>query len=317
MFIQYLLFILGFVLLIFGGNYLVEGASSLAKHFRISDLVIGLTIVSFGTSAPELTVNIVASLKSNGDITIGNIIGSNIVNLLMILGTAAIISPISVKHSTIWKEIPLSLLAVVVLFTIANDRLIDNYAESVISRSDGIILLTFMIIFLAYVFSISKYSGEDIEAPRYGKLKSLFIFIFGIIGLVKGGDMVVSSGVEIARKLGVSEALIGFSLIAIGTGLPELFTSVIAAYKKKSDIAIGNIVGSNIFNIFWILGVSSIINPIPFLQTYNFDIGVLAFSTSLLFTFMFTGQKHTLHKFDGFLLLTCYLAYCVFIFIRG
>lgn len=317
MILSYLIFLLGFVLLILGGNYLVEGASSLAKHFRISDLVIGLTIVSFGTSAPELTVNVVASLKSKGDITLGNIIGSNIVNILLILGISSIISPISVKHSTVWKEIPLSLLAVIVLFTIANDSFIDNYHDSIISRSDGIILISFLVIFLAYVLSIGRYGREDVETPKYNKLKSFVIFAFGILGLIKGGDMVVASGVEIARGLGVSEALIGFSLIAIGTGLPELFTSAIAAYKKNSDIAIGNIVGSNIFNIFWILGVSAIINPIPFSLSYNFDISVLAFSTSLLFTFMFTGKKHTLHKLDGFLLLTCYLAYCVFIFIRG
>lgn len=318
MFFQFLLFIVGFVLLIYGGSFLVDGSSSLAKHFKISDLVIGLTIVSFGTSAPELMVNIVASIEAKGEITIGNVIGSNIANILLILGTASIISPIYVKISTIWKEIPFSMLAVIVFFILSNDTMINGYRDNFISRSDGLILMCFFIIFLAYIVSLSKQSiEEEIIPAKYGKFTSFLFFLIGLFGLILGGKTVVSSGANIARYFGVSEALIGFSLIAVGTSLPELFASAIAAYKKNSDIAIGNIVGSNIFNIFWILGVSSVIRPIPFSKAYNFDILILVISTSILFTFMFTGKKYTLYRKEGALLLTLYFLYIIYLIIRG
>lgn len=318
MFFQFLLFIVGFVLLIYGGSFLVDGASSLAKHFKISDLVIGLTIVSFGTSAPELMVNIVASIEAKGEITIGNVIGSNIANILLILGTASIISPINVKISTIWKEIPFSMLAVIVFFILSNDTMINGYTDNFISRSDGLILICFFIIFLAYIVSLSKQSiEEEIIPAKYGKFTSFLFFLIGLFGLILGGKTVVSSGANIARYFGVSEALIGFSLIAVGTSLPELFASAIAAYKKNSDIAIGNIVGSNIFNIFWILGVSSVTRPIPFSKAYNFDILILIISTSILFTFMFTGKKYTLYRKEGALLIILYFLYIIYLIIRG
>lgn len=318
MFFQFLFFILGFVFLIYGGSFLVDGASSLAKHFKISDLVIGLTIVSFGTSAPELMVNIMASIEAKGEITIGNIIGSNIANILLILGTASLISPIRVKSSTIWKEIPFSMLAVLVFFILSNDKIINGYKDNFISRSDGLILLCFFTIFLSYIVTLSKQSVEEEIIPaKYGKLTSILFFLIGLFGLILGGKMVVNSGANIARMLGVSEALIGFSLIAVGTSLPELFASAIAAYKKNSDIAIGNIVGSNIFNIFWILGISSIIRPIEFSSRFNYDAVILIFSTSILFAFMFTGKKYTLHKKEGILLITIYLFYIIFLVTRG
>ncbi len=318
MFFQFLFFILGFVFLIYGGSFLVDGASSLAKHFKISDLVIGLTIVSFGTSAPELMVNVVASIEAKGDITIGNIIGSNIANILLILGTSSLISPIRVKSSTIWKEIPLSMLAVVVLFILSNDIIINGNYENIISRSDGLILLCFFTIFLSYIVTLSKQNiEEEIIPSKYGKLTSFSFFIIGLLGLILGGKMVVNSGTAIAKNIGVSEALIGFTLIAIGTSLPELFASAIAAYKKNSDIAIGNIVGSNIFNIFWILGVSSIIRPIPFSSIFNLDIVFLIISSSFLFLLMFTEKKYTLHKKEGILFLILYGLYLTYLMLRG
>lgn len=318
MLIHFIIFITGFVFLIYGGNYLVDGASSLAKHLKISDLVIGLTIVSFGTSAPELTVNVIASLEDKGGITVGNVIGSNIANILLILGVTAVISPLFVKHSTVWKEIPLSLLAVVVFFIVSNDVLINNDTRNFISRSEGLILISFFIIFLAYVFNMSRYSlVEAMVEPKYRISVSFFLIVLGLIGLIYGGRFVVSSGTEIAKKLGFSEELIGFSMIAIGTSLPELFTSAIAAYKKNSEIAIGNVVGSNIFNIFWIMGVSSVINPVPFSNIYNIDTLILLFATSLLFVFNFTGKKQTLHRKEGILFLIAYLLYLIYIFKRG
>lgn len=318
MIFQLLFFIFGFVLLIYGGNFLVDGAASLAKHFKISDLVIGLTIVSFGTSAPELMVNIVASIEARGDMTIGNIIGSNIANILLILGSASLISPIRVKNSTIWKEIPFSILAVVVLFILSNDSLIDGAEDDIISRSDGLILLCFFIIFLSYIVSLSRQKlEEEIIPAKYGKFISFLFFMIGLLGLISGGKLVVDAGSKIARTIGISEALIGFTLIAIGTSLPELFASTIAAYKKKSDIAIGNIVGSNIFNIFWIFGISSTIRPISFSFVYNYDIVVLMISSSLLFVFMFTGKKYTIHRKEGILFLILYIFYLIYLFFRG
>lgn len=318
MVIQFFLFIIGFVFLITGGNYLVDGASSLAKNLKISDLVIGLTIVSFGTSAPELTVNIIASLENKGGITVGNVIGSNIANILLILGVTSIISPLFVKHSTVWKEIPLSLLAVLVFFIVSNDILLNNDSKNIISRSEGLILISFFIIFLGYVINISRMGSLEISVePKYTFSVSIFLIMLGLLGLIYGGRLVVNSGAEIARGFGFSEELIGFSMIAVGTSLPELVTSVIAAYKKNSEIAIGNVVGSNIFNIFWIMGISSVINPIPFNEVFNVDTLFLIFATSLLFIFNFTGKKNTLHKIEGILFLTAYIFYLIYIFKRG
>jgi cation:H+ antiporter len=295
MILQSIIFILGFIFLIYGGNLLVDGSSSLAKHLKISDIVIGLTVVSFGTSAPELTVNILASIQNKSDITIGNIIGSNIANILLILGLSTLFSPITVKHSTIWKEIPFSVLAVIVFFIMANDKLINCESTNVISKSEGLLLICFFIIFLAYILNLSRQKLEENIIPaKYSIILSLLFVVLGLSGLILGGKMVVNSGSKIARDLGVSEGLIGFSLIAVGTSLPELFTSVIAAIKKNSDIAIGNVVGSNIFNIFCILGISTTINPINYNTVYNFDLLVLIITSFLLFTFMFTGRKATL-----------------------
>ncbi len=310
-------FIVGFALLIYGGNLLVDGASSLAKNLRISDLVIGLTIVSFGTSAPELVVNVVASLEEKGGITVGNVIGSNIANILLILGVASTITSVTVKHSTVWKEIPLSLLAVIIFFIISNDILINRDTQNFITRAEGLILICFFIIFLSYVFSISRYSVEEAIEAKYGKATSFFLIILGLLGLIYGGKFVIKSGSEIARTLGLSEELIGFSMIAIGTSLPELITSAVAAYKKNSEIAVGNVVGSNIFNIFWILGVSAIINPIPFSDIYNADTLILILASLLLFIFNFTGKRQTLHRKEGLLFLITYVFYLIFIFIRG
>ncbi len=318
MVIQFIIFVLGFVLLIYGGNFLVDGSSSLAKQLKIRDIVIGLTIVSFGTSAPELTVNILASIQGKSDITIGNIIGSNIANILLILGVSALFSPISVKHSTIWKEIPFSVLAVIVFFIMANDKIINADSKNVITKSEGLLLICFFIIFLAYIVSLSRQRFEEHIVPaKYSIVVSILFIILGLAGLIVGGEMVVNSGSKIARELGVSEGLIGFSLIALGTSLPELFTSIIAAIKKNSDIAIGNVVGSNIFNIFWILGLSASINPIHYNSDYNFDLLILIFTSSLLFIFMFTGKKATLHRIEGILFLIAYFCYISYLIIRG
>lgn len=317
--LTYFLFIFGFFVLIKGADLLVDGATSVAKRLNVSDLVIGLTVVAFGTSTPELFVNIFASFQGNTDIAIGNVLGSNIANILLILGIAAIIFPLKVQNTTVWKEIPFSLLAILVLAVLANDELIDQKSSSELTRSDGLILLGFFIIFIYYIFGIAKESNtnHNKEVGHLSNFKSIAFIVIGLTGLVLGGKWIVDGAVEIAKDLGVSQSLIALTVIAIGTSLPELATSSVAAYKKNTDIAIGNVVGSNIFNIFWILGISSIIKPLPFHSSSNADITMTIIASILLFAFLFTGKKHLLERWEGGMFILIYLAYIVFLIIRG
>ncbi len=307
-----LLLLLGFVCLIKGADFLVDAASSIAKRLKISDLVIGLTVVAFGTSTPELFVNIVASLKGNTDIAIGNVLGSNIANILLILGVSSIIYPLSVTKGTVWKEIPFSLLAVIVLGILANDHYLNNTDEASLSLSDGLILLSFFIIFLYYSFGIAKrINGLDAHIPaiQNNLLKSVFMISLGLAGLTLGGKWIVDGAVFFATRFGMSESVIGLTIVAVGTSLPELATSAIAAYKRNVEIAVGNVVGSNIFNIFFVLGISSIIKPLPFKATSNIDIGVVILASLLLFFNMFTGKRLSLDRWEGIILLILYASY--------
>jgi cation:H+ antiporter len=309
--ITYILFVVGFVLLIKGADLLVDGSSSIAKKRNISDLVIGLTIVAFGTSAPELFVNISASIGGNADIAIGNILGSNIANIFLILGISALVRKLTVQSSTVWKEIPFSLLAVVVVGFMANDVLIDGQSQSFLSRIDGLILICFFVIFMYYIVEISKKSTtqNDDSIKTMSTLKSTIYIVLGLVGLVIGGQWIVDGATEIATGLGVSQSLIGLTVVAIGTSLPEMATSVVAAYKGKSDIAIGNVVGSNIFNIFWILGLSAFIKPLPFKLSSNVDIMMATLASLFLFLFLFIGEKHKLQKWQGVMFILIYVAY--------
>ena len=314
------LFIIGFLILIKGADLLVDGSSSLAKRLKVSDLVIGLTIVSIGTSAPELFVNIISSLKDDSELVIGNILGSNIANILLILGISALIYPLMVKKSTIWKEIPFSLLAVIILAILANDILIINSNINLVSRIDGIVLLFFFLVFLYYSFSLAR-EKNGIEEHLEVKPRKYFVIagmiILGLLMLIVGARWVVDGAVRIAYYFGVSQFFIGLTIVAIGTSLPELVTSVVAAYKRKADIAIGNIVGSNIFNIFLILGISSILNPIIITNPINLDIGVLALATLLFFIWMFVGKKHLLERWQGLIMFFSYIAYIIYLVYRG
>ena len=294
---------------------MVDGSASIAKKLKISSIVIGLTIVALGTSAPEFIVNIFASAQGNSEIAIGNILGSNIANILLILGISAIIYPITAKKNTVLKEIPLSLLAAVVLGLMANDVIIDKAGFSGITRIDGFILLAFFIIFLYYTFGITK-SDEDIveeEIKVFGYSKAILFIILGLAGLVIGGKWIVDGAVQIAEFFNISQSLIGLTIVAIGTSLPELATSAIAAYKKQSDIAIGNVVGSNIFNIFWILGASATIRPLPFNTSSNGDIAMTIFASILLFLVMFIGKKRVIERWQGIFMVTTYVGYIVFL----
>ena len=311
----YILFVIGFVLLILGSNWLVDGSSSLAKRFNIPDLVIGLTIVSFGTSSPELLVNIMSSISGNGDIAIGNILGSNIFNILIILGISAIIYPVSVNKTTIWKEIPFSLLAVIVVWILANDVLLDHSSYSILTRIDGLILLSFFVIFMYYVIEISMNNKtETIEvANKMPIWKSISFIIVGLTMLIFGSNWIVDGAVHIAKLFNMSESVIALTIISAGTSLPELATSVVAAYKKNSDIAIGNVVGSNIFNVFFILGLSATINPLKFSPSSNIDIIVAIMSTLLLFAFAFTFKGRTINRFEGIVFIILYIGYVTYL----
>ena len=314
--LTYILFVVGFYLLIKGADLLVDGAASVAQRLKISSIVIGLTIVAFGTSAPELVVNVLASFNGNADIAIGNILGSNIANILLILGISAMIYPLKTKENTVWKEIPLSLLAAILLGTMANDLRIDGVAYSGLTRTDGIALISFFAIFIYYTFGIAKVKDNfdaEVEIKNYSQLKAGVFIIMGIAGLVVGGKWIVDGATKIAELFNVSQSLIGLTVVAIGTSLPELATSAVAAYKKHTDIAIGNIVGSNIFNIFWILGISSIIRPLPFDTTFDFDIVVMVLASAILFFIMFVGKKHTITKREGFLMVSLYVFYLAFL----
>jgi len=312
-----LLLVAGFIFLIKGANLLVDGSSSIAKKMGVSDLVIGLTIVSFGTSAPELIVNVFASVQGNADIAIGNVLGSNIMNILLILGVTSLLCPLKVHNQTIWKEIPFSLLAALVLGIIANDYIFNNGISS-LALGDGLILLLFFSIFLVYVFEISKKGKIDaIETGNISPTRASIYVVIGLIGLVAGGKMVVDGAVDIARAMSISESIIGLTIVAIGTSLPELVTSVIAALKKNADMAIGNVIGSNIFNIFFILGISSVINPIPYNAYSNTDILFTIFASFLLFIVMFVGKKHILERSQGAAFLLVYLVYTILLLYRA
>lgn len=313
--LTYILFVIGFLLLISGANILVEGSASIAKKLNISSIVIGLTIVAFGTSAPEFIVNIFASVQGNTEIAIGNIIGSNISNILLILGVSSIIYPLATQENTVWKEIPLSLLAAILLGVMVNDTLIDGGTFSGLTRIDGIVFLSFFIIFLYYTFGISKVSGEDtdLEIKEMSYLKSSLYVAGGLLGLVFGGKWIVDGAIKIAEGFNVSQSLIGLTVVAIGTSLPELATSAVAAYKKQADIAIGNVVGSNILNIFWILGFSSVINPLPFSKDSALDIIMTIVSSLILFLIMFVGKKHTVERWQGVIMIIIYICYVAYL----
>ncbi len=316
-----LLLILGFVLLVKGADFLVDGASSLAKKLKISELAIGLTVVAFGTSTPELVVNIIASAQTGAkydEVVFGNIIGSNNFNLLLILGLAGIIYPITVQVKTVWKEIPYSILAGLILLLLVNDSLLWNSSNNILTPREGIIFLFFFVLFMVYILSNLKSESEQGAAGTkvYGTLRTGIYIVAGLAGLIFGGRMVVKNAVEIAGRLGVSEKFIGLTIVSIGTSLPELATSVVAIIKRKSDLAIGNVIGSNIFNIFFIMGVSCLISPLVYDKAFNEDILVYIFGSAFLFIAMFTGGKRKLDRWEAGILILLFAAYMAFLLWR-
>lgn len=304
----------GLLLILAGANGLTDGAASVAKRFRIPGIVIGLTIVAFGTSAPELTVSVASALKGSADIAIGNVVGSNIFNTLMIVGCTALFAPIVITKNTLQKEIPLCILASVVLLICANGMFLNGDAENVLDRTDGLLLLCFFAIFMSYTFAIvsgnrkeAEAEGEEIKVlPTW---KSALYIIGGLGALIAGGSFFVDGACGIARSLGVSESVIGLTLVAGGTSLPELATSVVAALKKNPEIAIGNVIGSNLFNIFFVLGCSASLTPLRLTGITNLDLWVLVASGVLLWFFGLFFAKRTITRIEGSILVLCYVAF--------
>lgn len=314
MVLTFVLLLVGFVILVKGADFLVDGSSSIAKKYNISNLVIGLTVVAFGTSAPELLVNIMSSVKGYNDAAFGNVIGSNILNLLVILGISGVIYPLVVQRNTVSFEVPLSLVATMLLFILVNDVLIFGANENILSRIDALILLLFFGFFMVYIARTMK-NGPDVDEGEpikvYSTWLSVLYFVLGLAMLVGGGSLVVDNAVTIARQYGLSEKIIGLTILAAGTSLPELATSAVAAYRKQADIAIGNVVGSCIFNIFLVLGITGVINPAPYNAVLNFDLYVLGASTVSLMIFMFTINQRKLDRWEAFMMLIGYVAYTI------
>jgi cation:H+ antiporter len=316
MFLNLILLATGFIALILGANFLVSGASSFARRFHVSELAVGLTIVAFGTSTPELVVNIVASRNGLSEVLLGNVIGSNIFNLLLILGISGTILPLVVQQKTVWLEIPISMVAVLVLFMMANISL--KGSVSVIGVPGGIILLALFAAFMVYVFfNLRSAVPETAGSKNKPVIFSIVLIIAGLAGLILGGKMVVNESSKLAAQFGMSEKLIGLTIISIGTSLPELATSVVAALKKNSDMAIGNIIGSNIFNIFFVLGICAVLNPVEYPRSLNADLILLGIATLFLFTAMFTGKRRKLDRWESVLLVLLFIAYMVYIIARN
>lgn len=309
MIIQIILLVIGFIILIKGADIFVDGASGVARNFKISKMLIGLTIVAFGTSAPEFAVSVKSLLKGSGDIVLGNVIGSNILNILLILGVAAMVHTLNVKSNTVRKELPITLLMTAVFSVLLSDHLFDSKITNAFTRSDGIILLLFFLVFIYYLISIMrKKIDDDEETEMIPLMKAILFTIVGIISIILGSNLVVDSASVLAKSLGVSERMISLTIIALGTSLPELVTSIMATKKGEYDIAIGNVVGSNIFNIGIVIGLPvTLLGGISHLTFNTIDLIVMIISAILLFLFSFRDYK--ISKKEGMVFIALFLVY--------
>ena len=306
----------GLGILVFGADYLVKGSASLAARVGIPPLAIGLTIVAFGTSTPELTVNLYSAVTGATDIAIGNVVGSNIANILLILGVSSLVAPLVVKNSTVWKEMPFALLAGGLLLVLGADMFISGGTADILTRGDGLALMGVFAVFMYYVVNLARSNREATNAEaveQLSLLRSMVFIVAGLGALILGGKILVDQAVYLAALIGLSEAVIGLTVVAVGTSLPELATSVIAAYRGQYDIAVGNIIGSNIFNIFWILGLTAFIAPLPVPASFLTDILLMLLVTILLFLFMFTGRRYRLDRFEGASFILIYIGYVTFL----
>ena len=314
-FLNALVLIAGLILVIKGADFLVDGASSLAVKLGVPQIVIGLTIVAFGTSMPELVVNLSASFEGKSEIVLGNILGSCIYNILLILGIAAIITPLPIKSSTKWKEIPMALASVILLFVLANTGFTKDLF---VTRLESIILLVGFALFMWYTIHLTINDNTiSEEESKYNSFISILLIILGLVLLMVGGKFTVNGAVNIAKTLNVSEKLIALTIVSVGTSLPELATSAVAAYKKQADIAVGNVIGSNIFNILLVLGLSSVASPIAYPAILNMDMLVLMIATLFLFAVTFIKKKNVVGRPAGIILVISAVVYTVYLIFRG
>lgn len=314
---DYFLLILGFMLLVKGADFFVSGSSSIAKKFGIQEFIIGLTLVAFGTSAPELAVSTTASLAGQNEIAISNVLGSNLFNIMAVLGFSALIIPITVEKNIAKKDLPFSLFIAVFLLLMSADTILFKKEINIISRFDGLILLCFLSYFLYKTIRYGLQNKNTIEVDEIEALpisRSIFLVIVGLVGVVLGGDIVVNSASNIARYFNVSETIIGLTIVALGTSLPEFVTTVVAAKKGSADMALGNVVGSNIFNLALILGLTTVIKPVAVQMVNIYDMTILIFVTIILLVMSRTTES--LKKIHGIILIILLISYYIFIFIR-
>ncbi len=307
--------IIGLVLILVGANMLTDGASAIASRMGLSDLIIGLTIVAFGTSAPELVISVISAANGSAPLAIGNVVGSNIFNALVIIGITALVRPIVVERSVMTIEIPIVVFAAAVMLMLGNSGQLNGIGVGgMIMRTDGVFLLLVFALFMRHTFTQAKAQpqlplGEDVPSTTMTVWKSVLWVLLGLAGLVWGGDRFVAGASGIARSFGVSEAVIGLTIVAAGTSLPELATSVVAAIKGRPGMAVGNVVGSNIFNVFLVLGISATITPLPFGDITNLDLATLVISSVLFYLFARVYRERTITRIEGAILVVCYLAY--------
>ena len=317
--------VVGLVLILAGANFLTDGASSVAKRLGVSDLIIGLTVVAFGTSAPELSISIVAAINHNAELAVGNVVGSNIFNILVIIGITAMVRPIKIQKSVMTTELPMVLLSSIIMLIMGCSVILDGAAANVVTRVDGLFLLVFFMLFMRYTFASARHSDPSKRDPQSadGKklsgmsvVRAILYIIGGLAALIWGGDRFVDGATGIARVMGVSEAVIGLTIVAVGTSLPELATSVVAAVKNEPGIAIGNVIGSNIFNVLLVLGASATIAPLPFGNISNVDLLTLVGASVLFLVFGQFFKERTITRVEGGVMFACYIAYTAYLIIN-
>ncbi|MDD7558130.1 MAG: calcium/sodium antiporter [Porphyromonas somerae] len=319
MWIEIVLVIVGVALIVAGANFLTDGASAIAKRLHIPQIIIGLTIVAFGTSAPELVVSVIGSIEGSGGIAVGNVIGSNIFNVLCVLGACALIHPVPVKLNTLRFDLPIALVASILLMLVLSDMPLDGM-PSLVSRSEALTLLLFGLLFLLYTIVVGKQGGDASETEEEGRnmhwLLAVVYLVGGLAGLVYGGQLFVENATKIASSLGVSETLIGLTLVAWGTSFPELATSVVAAMKGNTDIAVGNVIGSNIFNIFFVLGIAGTVRPLSNLQFTSLDIWMQLLAMVIALGVALFWGKREIKRAEGGLMLLVFILYNAWIIIN-
>jgi len=310
----------GFALLVIGAGWLVGGALALSRRLGVSELAIGLTVVSIGTSLPELVVNVIASTRGNAELAIGNVLGSNIANVLLVLGMAAVVRSLPIRDRTILSEIPIALAATLLVGFLANAALFNPVPVLSLSRLDGMILLGFFALFLGYVYrtaqeGVLEAAGDGPEAVGTGS--ALLRVGAGVVALAVGGEAVVEGALDVMARFDVSESFVGLTVVALGTSLPELAASVGAAWRGKADVAVGNVIGSNVFNFLWVLGVSALIRPLPFDLLSNTDLVMVIVSSALPLLAVAVGRANAIDRWEGGCFLAVYAAYLVFLTQRG